>query len=249
VTVVATLVVLSISPWSERARWALDHHGLAYRTVEHIPLIGERRLRKLVGRRAGPATVPVLIDGDTVLTDSWDIARHADRVGSGSPLIADEQVDAVRRWNTLVDAAMQHGRALTVAGMLASPAALDETLPPPVPGWVRRLARPISRWSVGWFGRKYGVDTTDLARHEAAVREALDALRAGLGGRPFLLGRFSYADIVAATLLQGVRPVDDSFIPMGPATRAVWTNTQLAGEYADLLRWRDELYLAHRRRP
>src|SRR6188508_1450752 len=57
------LVQLYYSPWSERARWALDHHGLAYETVEHVPFLGEIRLRRIVGKKAARATVPVLIDG------------------------------------------------------------------------------------------------------------------------------------------------------------------------------------------
>src|SRR5580658_7746154 len=39
------LVSLHVSPWSERAKWALDHHRLAYTVVEHVPIAGERRLR------------------------------------------------------------------------------------------------------------------------------------------------------------------------------------------------------------
>ncbi|WAS96011.1 glutathione S-transferase family protein [Nannocystis punicea] len=246
---VATLVQLDISPWSERARWAFDHHGLAYTTVEHVPVIGERKLRRLVGRRDGPATVPVLIDGDAVIADSWDIARHAERIGSGAPLFPEGRLDEVRRWNDVADAAMRSGRALAVAATLRDPAALDESMPPQMPGWVRRLLRPINRQAMRWFARKYGLSLADLAPHEARQREGFDALRAGLtASAPYLLGSFSYADIAAATLLQGVQPVADEYLPLGPATRAGWTQPALAREYADLLKWRDELYRKHRRR-
>src|SRR5262245_44456729 len=34
------------SPWTERARWALDHHGIAYRFEEHVPVVGELALRR-----------------------------------------------------------------------------------------------------------------------------------------------------------------------------------------------------------
>ena len=39
------LVSLKVSPWSERAKWALDHQRLSYQVVEHAPFLGERRLR------------------------------------------------------------------------------------------------------------------------------------------------------------------------------------------------------------
>ena len=68
------LVTLSVSPWSERARWALDHHGLVYEVVPHMPILGERRLRRIVGPDKPRATVPVLFAGSEVLTESWDIA-------------------------------------------------------------------------------------------------------------------------------------------------------------------------------
>jgi glutathione S-transferase len=243
-----TLVVLPVSPWSERVRWALDHHGLAHRVVEHVPVIGERRLRKLVGRREGPATVPVLIEGDTVLTESWDIAMHADRIGNGALLLPAARVADIRRWSEQADAVMKHGRALVVGGMLKSPGALDEAMPATVPALVRRILRPVNRWGTGWFARKYGVPIDDPAAHLEKLREGLLALREGLRGGTFLLGEFSYADMIMATVIQGVVPVADEYIRIGPATRAVWTQPALAEEFADLVRWRDELYRARRRR-
>ena len=79
------------------------------------------------------------------------------------------------------------------------------------------------------------------------MREGLDALRSALAKSSSLLGAFSYADIAMATLLQGVSPVAGEYLPLGPATRAAWTRANLAADYADLLRWRDELYRTHRR--
>lgn len=244
-----TLVLLHVSPWSERVRWTFDHHGLAYEKIAHVPVIGERRLRRLVGGRVRPATVPLLIDGETVLTDSWSIATHADRLGAGASLFPAARLDEVRRWAELADVTMARGRALLVAAMLRDPAALDESMPPGVPKWLRRLLRPINRRGTLWFGRKYGVTLDDLTAHEDALRAGLDALRAGLGDSSYLLGDFSYADIATATMLQGVLPVADEYIRLGPATRAAWTHAELAAQYPDLLRWRDELYRRHRRRP
>jgi len=245
---VAKLFVLHVSPWSERARWALDHHGLAYQAVQHAPFLGERRLRNLVGRTAGPPTVPVLVDGSTVLTQSWDIVVFADRKGDGPTLIPAEREAEIREWARRVDAASSHGRALVVGGMLRSPAALDESHPPLVPRWIRPLLRPVTRYGTRWFGRKYGLQLDEVAAHEQEMREALAAVREALGDSQYLLGTFSYADIVAASMLQGIAPVADEYLRLGPATREVWTQPQLSREFADLVRWRDELYHRHRRR-
>ena len=56
----------------------------------------------------------------------------------------------------------------------------------------------------------------------------------------------SYADIAMATMLQGVLPVDNRYIPLGPATRAAWTREDLARDYPDLIQWRDGIYSRHR---
>ncbi len=242
------LVVLHVSPWSERARWALDHHGLAFREVQHAPFLGERKLRKLVGPTQPRATVPVLVDGERVVTQSWDIAAHADRVGAGTPLLPAARLEAIRAWVEGIDAVSDHGRALVIAGMLASPAALDEGLPPPMPRWLRPLLRPITRYGTRWFARKYGLRLDELDEHRRAVRELLLRVRGRLGAARYLFGSFGYADICTATFLQAIQPVDDRFLALGPATRAVWTQPELAAEFADLVAWRDDLYRDHRRR-
>jgi glutathione S-transferase len=240
------LFVLSYSPWSERARWALDHHRLAYRVVQHLPFVGELRLRRLARGRAR-ATVPVLVDGDLVLSESWDIAAHADRIGPAAKLMPAEHEAAIRRWAELADETMAAGRALVVDSLLKSPEALDESLPLPMPGWVRRASRPIARFATQWFARKYELRLDEREAPERKIQAGLEALRRALGGKRYLLGQFSYADIVMATFLQAVSPVDDAYIRLGPATRRAWTLPALAAEYHELVRWRDELYAGHRR--
>jgi glutathione S-transferase len=242
------LVYLSISPWSERARWALDHHGIEYELVAHVPVTGERRLRRLVGAGAGRVTVPVLLLPGEVIRESWDIARYADRHGSGTPLIPAERAAEVRQYDDLADRTMASARALVTARLLANPAALDETLPRDVPRWLRPCLRPLVRHGTRWFARKYTLTLGDPAAPTAALRAALTTLRERLAqSSPHLLGAFSYADIVMAGLLQGVAPVDDQYIRLGPATRAVWSQPALAAEFADLIRWRDALYERQRR--
>ncbi|MDP2343469.1 MAG: glutathione S-transferase N-terminal domain-containing protein [Deltaproteobacteria bacterium] len=241
-----TLVVLPVSPWSERARWALDHHRLPFRTVEHSPFLGERKLRKLVGPTPTRATVPVLIEGAQRFMSSTEIARHADRIGSGTPLFPAGRDDELNAWIKIADDAFDSARVLVTLGLLASPAALDETLPPALPRWLRPLLRPVTRYGTRWFARKYGLSVDDVAAAEVAGRQVLEVVRAGLAkSGPYLLGTFSYADIVIALLLQPVRPVQHERYPLGPATRELWTSSS-SSAYSDLLEWRDALYARHR---
>jgi glutathione S-transferase len=243
------LVVLPVSPWSERARWALDHHGLAYETRVHVPFLGERRLRRLSRIKQGRATVPVLIAPEGLLTSSWEIALYADRYGGSRPLVT-ERMDEVRRYNDLADRCMGAGRARVTAALLASPEALAETLPPQLPGWLRRVLRPVAALGTRWFARKYALRLSHDESTLTAFRETLLGLRADLArSSPYLLGTFSYADIVMSLLLQAVVPVADRYIPLGPGMRRVWSEPALAAEFADLVAWRDELYARHRSPP
>lgn len=237
----------SFAPWCEKARWALDHHGLAYRYTEHVPLVGELALRVAARRPRGLVTVPLLVDGREVLMDSVAIARHAERVGRGAPLFPAGRDEEIAAWNAESERVMTSGRAMLLSRLARSDAALREQLPPFVPGALRGMLRPLALAGVGFLARKYGVRPDDDAQHEARARAALDALRAALrGGRDYLLDGFSFADVTMATALQFVLPVAARYIALGPATREAWTHPSLAAEYADLLAWRDTLYAEHR---
>jgi glutathione S-transferase len=244
------LFFLRASPWSERAKWALDHHGLAYEVVDHTPFLGELRLRRVAGGGGGKkrVTTPVLVDDGRVLTESWDIALYADQVGNGSKLVPANQEVEIRKWNDVADQAMQAGRALLIPRIRASGQALDSTLPPLFPKWVRPALRPMTRYATDWFTRKYALRLDEVPAHLAQVRSALLTLRAALArSSPYLLGSFSYADIVMATTLQCVRPVDDRYFPIDPAMRVAWTREDLVADFGDLLAWRDRLYEGHRK--
>jgi glutathione S-transferase len=238
----------SFAPWCEKARWALDHHQVVYRFVEHVPMLGEPALRLAARRPFGYVTVPLLVDGANVVMGSFDIARHAEHAGVQAPLFPPGREDHVVAWNERSDAVMTSGRAMLLSRMLRSPQALAEQLPPFVPAGLRPALRGLASMGVKFLQRKHGIRPEEDARHEAVSRTALDALRAALAsGRRYLLGdALSYADIAMATSLQFVLPVDQRHIALGPATREAWTNATLASEYADLLTWRDTLYRTSR---
>jgi len=235
----------SFAPWCEKARWALDHHGIRYGYTEHLPMIGELRLRIAARRWSGLVTVPLLVDGAEILMDSFAIARHAEAQGGGAPLFPAGRDDEIAAWNEQSEIVMTSGRAMLLARMAQSRAALREQLPPFVPGALRSTLEPLASSGVRYLARKYGIDD-DGAQYEARARAALDHLRAALRGREHLLGGFSFADITMATSLQFILPVAEEHISLGPATREAWTHPALAAEYADLLAWRDRLYAAWR---
>jgi glutathione S-transferase len=243
---VRTLIALPYSPWTEKARWALDHHGIDYVVKGHVPLIGEAALRLKLRRFKSPATVPALIDGHARICDSMAIARHAESTGHGAPLFPVENDAEIARWNAVSEACIGATRALVTRRVLERPDAQAEHLPPFVPAALRGPMAPVARLGARFLVKKYRFDTKDEARQLAVWREGLESLREALGGRDHLLGAFTFADIAMAAALQGVRPPERIARRLGPASLACWSREDLAAEFADLLDWRDRLYAAHR---
>ena len=242
-----TLWGLHYSPWTEKARWALDHHGVDYRYREYQPLLGEPGLRWRARRRppGTPASVPLLIDGQELVGDSTDIARLADRLGQGAPLFSAERESDIARWLDASDRALRSVRALVINAILDSPQAQVEALPAPFPSAARPALRSVARMGSNFIANKYGADLEARARHADTLDQFCRQLDAALDG-PYLLGELSYADLACAVVLNGVAPLRERFFADKPATHEAWTRAELAGKHARLIEWRDQLYREHR---
>lgn len=235
---------LSYSPWTEQAKWALEHHRIEYRLHPYVPFVREAALRFQMKKFWGRVTVPVLIDGKTVYPDSLDIIRLADRIGQGEPLLPPELAQQAESWKARADATLSAARGLVTRRVRASDAALRESVPRGTPEW---LKRPLAVSGLWLFSRKYGLPA-DGSSDEARIAETLDALRAELlrSGGQYVLGRFSLADISMAAMLQIVKPVDARYMKLSEGMRESWATPILAERYEDLLAWRDTVYARHR---
>ncbi|WP_223644559.1 glutathione S-transferase family protein [Corallococcus sp. EGB] len=243
-----TLVGLSTSGWTEKARWALDHHRVAYRYQDYLPLLQERWLRKQVAPGEKPS-VPLLVEPPhPAAHGSFAIAKRAEAVGQGSPLFPAAHLDAITAWNSTSEEVLDAARAYAMPRMLASSRVQAEMLPRFVPGWLRPVFAPSARMIMRFVVKKHQVTDGNPEAIEAAVAPAYEKLRAALGGRTYLLDTgFTYADVTAAVMLVLLGPPADRHQPMGPNTREVWTHPGLTARFPDLLAWRDALYDKHRR--
>jgi glutathione S-transferase len=240
-------VALSYSPWSEKARWVLDHHRIDYREVEHVPMLGAPLLRARLRRPFGRVTVPALIDGGRVLGDSLEIALHADRIGQGERLFPSGMGDAIATWNARSERILDAGRVLLLEKTLGSPEAMGEAMPSVFPRAFRTRMVWIGKFGVRFLERKYGAGGRVRAVEVERIARELEAFREVLSGpESYVLGRFTHADVVMAASLQVVWPVSNRWLPLGAATRVVWQEPGLAERFADLIGWRDWLYDRHR---
>lgn len=230
----ALLIGEAFSPWSQKARWALEHCGIAHAWREYTPTLSEPGLRWRLRQWRGPVSVPVMFAGGQALRGSWEIATQAAAL-AGDGRLGD--LAAIAAWNARADAGLAEGRARLLGAIGKDPAALAESLPAFLPSALAPALRPVARDAVRRLQRKYA----HLVR-PGALRAALREARAQLAanGGAFLRGRFSYADIVTATLLEMVRPRMPGSA-LGPASRRCWTDAVLAEEFDDLLAWRERL--------
>lgn len=229
------LVGEAFSPWTKKARWALEQCGLAYDYQEYTPTLSEPGLRWRLRQWQGTVSVPVLFAGRQVLRGSWEIASYANET-AGEGRLGDFRV--IAPWNDLSEAALAQGRTNVVRRVLRDDLALKESLPAFVPASMRGPLRFVARDALQRLDRKYA----HLVK-EGSLRIALVRTREGLAesGSDYLLGRFSYADIAMAVVLEVIAPIARVHPPLGPAAERCWQDSELADEFRDLLDWRDRL--------
>ncbi|MEO8800503.1 MAG: glutathione S-transferase family protein [Polyangiaceae bacterium] len=239
-----TLYSIHHSPWSERARFVLLHHGFEFVEKEHVPLIGEIALRFRAKKWTG-VSVPLLVDdGGTVVQGSLAIAEHLDKSGKGKgkTLFPDGKRELIGKLFEDLEEPMRAARERFVKLFPTSREAQMEALPPllrKVP-----LAGAMANMGASFIARKYAANDGNV---DERIRNGMLRVRDALAGRDYVVGAdLSFADILCASVLQTVSPFDDTYLDFPPATRKLWFDAPVAHEFADLMTWRDALYAKHR---
>ena len=202
-----TLYVFAISHYCEKARWALDHFGLAYRLHHAVPGLN-RRIAKKLGADQGSlpflatnaGVIAGVISGSGPIID-WGEGRRApgraSLAGSDPALVlaAEQRLDAV--------AGIHIRRFYYSDALFSDPASVR-------PIFTRDLAAlPRMAVTLGWSQivprMIAGMDLGPAqgAHSRERLLDELDWLDGLLSdGRPFLTGdRFTRADLTAASLL------------------------------------------------
>ncbi|TXL81600.1 glutathione S-transferase family protein [Vineibacter terrae] len=178
------------SPFSWRIRYALRHKGVA---VDYVPM----RFADVetVRRLSGQHMVPVLVDGDRVVHDSWNIAVHLEeRFPDRPPLFGNEAARGMARFITVW---------------------ADTALAP----LMRRLIYADFVWCLDAGDRAYFRQSrerelgmtleeacADRATAMASFRRAMGPLERTLAGQAFLGGAApTYADYAVFSFFQWAR--------------------------------------------
>ncbi len=200
------LITIPISHYCEKARWALDRVGVAYRERSHLQLIH----RVAVRRAGGGRTVPVLVWGERVLADSADILDAADALAPPDRRLYPDEPNAaaeIRELERDFDSRLgPHGRLWMYNGLRGRRDLAVTYGCTGVPAWERlalEVAYPLLARAID---RYLDVTPAAAARSEAEVRDTFDAVAKRLDdGRPYLCGeRFTAADLTFAALSAAV---------------------------------------------
>jgi glutathione S-transferase len=157
------------SPFCWRSRMALAHKGLAF---ESVPW---RFTEQSALAFAKHDKVPVLVDGERVVVESFDIAKHLDAAYPAAPSLLHGAPDAYRFIGAWTDTVLHAG----IAGLIVSdiPAVLDEA---------DRAYFIASREKR--YGKTLAEVTAGRDDRLPAFRASLLPLRHALRGRDFLGG-------------------------------------------------------------
>jgi glutathione S-transferase len=231
--ILPTLFTFGISHYCEKARWALDWHGVEYDEVSWPPVV-----HMILARRMGAkkTTVPILLVGDTPIQDSSEIIDWAEQnsVGRKPSLAAkgdlNEAIMIEQRVNNVIGVqARRHLYAETIShhDQIVKPAFFMNTASSH--RLLGNLMWPFTRQIIK---KMYDAGTESAPDSRAKLEAELDWLDAKLAdGRRFLIGdRFSRVDLTAASILSlfsRPKQIDQYHTMSLPPTLA-----------ADVARWR-----------
>lgn len=197
------LITIPMSHYCEKARWGLERLGLAYTEERHLQ--GFHYPRTYWYSR-GP-TVPVLLDGAQVISDSTGILGHLDRYATPQARLYpenSEERDQVEQWEDIFDEDLGvESRRWVYLHYLAHPREALRVASQGAPAVERALFRLFYPLARAFLVRRVRVNARDvergLSRARAIVRRT-DALLSD--GRKYLLGeRFTAADLSLACMI------------------------------------------------
>jgi glutathione S-transferase len=206
------------SLYSWRTRLALAHKGL---TPEYKPV---RISDKTAIAFSKQEKVPILIDGDETIHDSFRIALHLEKKYPDKPLFGGEVGQSLSRFfNTWVDR--------TIVPRLAPMVALD-VIGIQDAGDATHLRGTMEKA----FGQTLEQLCANRDKDVVAFRRLLDPARAQLRSQPFISGaQPAYADYILFSLFQWARIVSPFEVLEATDALAAWRERML-DLYAGLAR-------------
>jgi len=205
---VLRLITIPISHFCEKARWALDRAGIAYREERHV-----QGIHQVVARRAsGGSTVPVLLTPAGALAESEQIVAWADERTPAEhrlyPARPGERAEVERLCRRFDSELGPRARRLMYVHMLRERELLLRFNNAGVPRWEDRVMRVgwplVARYAKWDLGIQKGIEVEDedvLWRELDFVADLLADDRPYLGGERFGAADLTFAALAAAAIV------------------------------------------------
>jgi glutathione S-transferase len=242
------LYQFELSQYSEKVRLILDYKGLAYRKIEVTRGVGQLEVFQM----SGQPKVPVLKDGDTVISDSTAIAMYLDRKYPEKPIIP---VDPKERGLCLLieewaDASIGiKSRKVFYGALSQNPSFRTSILPNQTPDLLKTLVGsvPSEVLEVLGTGIGYGADAVKEAKDD--LKQDLEALSLILLDRPYLVADYPcLADFAVAGLSMLLKFPGGPYLDIPEVLKGQGIpGLADSSVYETFFNWRDRLYADFRK--
>lgn len=225
------LIVIPVSHYCEKVRWALTRAQIPFIEERHMPPFHrlatgrickqldpvvtetERRMspfNRFISQRVGGQSVPVLVTQTEVITDSEDILRYVDAIAPGEAKLYPTDPDQrkkVEKFVKLFDSVLAPAVRQWFYFYLFNQAQLIQPLWCQGVPWFERLLFPIVfRWMRSNVFQMYAINSNSATAAYDRIYEIFETIESELAdGRSYLVGdSFSAADLTFATLAAAV---------------------------------------------
>ena len=241
------LYQFELSQYSEKVRLILDYKGLEYRKIEVTPGVGQLELLRL----SGQPQVPVLKDGDTIVTDSTEIALYLERKYPERPLIPTEslakgQCLLIEEWAD--ESIGLKSRKAFIGALNQNQNFRTSILPRNTPDLFKNLVGALPSELLDFLGTGVGLGGDALKEVHKSLKQDLEALTLILQERPYLVTDHpTLADLTVAGLSIALKLPSGSYVDIpeelqGKGIPGLADNSI----YEPFFTWRDRLYSEYR---
>src|SRR5919202_1365007 len=227
------LYQFELSQYSEKVRLILDYKGLAYRKIEVTPGVGQLEVFQLSGQRK----LPVLKDGDTVISDSTAIAMYLERKYPDRPLIPTDPKERglcfrIEEWAD--ESIGVKSRKVLYGAMSQSPTFRTSVLPNTTPDFLKSLVGAVP-------------DAVKDARD--ALKQDLESLSLLLLDSPYLVGNQpTLADLAVAGVSLLLKFPEGPYLDLPENIKGKGIpGLADSSVYETFFNWRDRLYAGYRK--